>query len=301
MDATASEKLRAKFPPEQIGKLPKPTKKENPKGNCQVCGGYHGLPAIHLDFVGHAHVTERIISVDPDYEFGPVLDINKRPIKSEDGSVLYFLTILGSTKYEWGDGPNMKEISSDAIRRCAMRFGIALDLWAKEPLAHEDSEPESAARSAPAAQGRVERAAPQPPPKKTTTSQQQKIAIAAADADIDTQLRYRITRLLFGVTSSKDVNRGDVTRLLEAFKAFQESPQANMKYLEAWEAENLPSTAAQHIREGNPRTRDVQGDAASPSASVTSPPDAADGEHILTREDLETPGQTNFDTPAIPD
>jgi len=255
--------LRAEFKPEQIGKLPKPTKKENPKGRCKECGGWHGLPAVHLDYVGHAAVTDRLISVDPDYEFGPVLDVNKRPVKEQDGSVLHYLTIAGSTKYEWGDGPNMKEISSDAIRRCAMRFGVALDLWAKEPLAGHEDAPEPVQPQ------------PEKPPLLTTKSQQQKIAITANDHGIDDHLRYRITRRLFGVTSSKDVPRSGVNRLLEAFVGFAGDPDKGLKYLLKWEAENLPSTAAQAIRE--------------PSE-----------DHVLTREELEAAGQTNFDEPAIP-
>ena len=35
--------------PATISKLPKPTKRENAKGKCDECGGWHGLPAVHLD------------------------------------------------------------------------------------------------------------------------------------------------------------------------------------------------------------------------------------------------------------
>lgn len=143
------------------------------------------------------------------------------------------------------------------------------------------------ARSASSARPSAERA---PTPPKTTKSQQQKIAIAASDAGIPTELRYRITRLLFGVTSSKDVNRGDVNRLLDAFKSFSEKPDANMKYLEQWEAEHLPpSTAAQALREGV-RARDR-----APSPSGSSPPTAAEpGGDTITPEELEAAGQTTM-------
>src|SRR5687768_17507101 len=53
--------LREPFPPNQISKLPKPYKKDSPKGNCRECGGYHGLPAAHLDYVGHAALTARLL------------------------------------------------------------------------------------------------------------------------------------------------------------------------------------------------------------------------------------------------
>ena len=52
--------LRKPFPRESIGILPKPYKADSLKGQCSVCNGYHGLPAVHLDYVGHAAVTERL-------------------------------------------------------------------------------------------------------------------------------------------------------------------------------------------------------------------------------------------------
>jgi hypothetical protein len=33
--------LRKPFDPKAVGQLPKPTKKENPKGKCAKCGGCH--------------------------------------------------------------------------------------------------------------------------------------------------------------------------------------------------------------------------------------------------------------------
>ena len=57
--------LRKPFPRESIGILPKPYKADSLKGQCSVCNGYHGLPAVHLDYVGHAAVTDRLLTVDP--------------------------------------------------------------------------------------------------------------------------------------------------------------------------------------------------------------------------------------------
>jgi hypothetical protein len=234
MTPEQQQQLRAAFRKAQIGKLPKPTKKENAKGNCTVCGGYHGLPAVHLDYVGHAAVTERILEVDPDYEFGPVLDINKRPIKSEDGSVLYYLSIAGSTKYEWGDGPNMKEVSSDAIRRCAMRFGVALDLWAKEPLnADQDVEPTVAPKKAARAKGN----ASPTPSAAPHTNHSKRIMVAAKAADVDDALRYRLTRMFSGVTSSKDVPADKVSAVVAALNWYQQHPES-ISELEKWEENN---------------------------------------------------------------
>lgn len=64
MTPDAAKALREPFAAEVIGKLPKPTKADNPKGECRECGGWHGLPAVHLDYVGHAAATDRLLSVD---------------------------------------------------------------------------------------------------------------------------------------------------------------------------------------------------------------------------------------------
>jgi hypothetical protein len=140
-----AEALRAPFPPEQVGKLPKPTKKENPRGHCDVCGGYHGLPAVHLDYVGHAAVTDRLLTVDPEWTWEPVaVGPNGEPL-TVDGGLWIRLTVAGVTRYGFGDssmGHGPKEMIGDAIRNAAMRFGVGLDLWAKEGLhAEEKTEP----------------------------------------------------------------------------------------------------------------------------------------------------------------
>lgn len=146
MDAAQAKKLREPFKPEQIGKLPKPTKKENPKGRCKDCGGWHGLPAVHLDYVGHAGVTDRLLQVDPEWTWEPMAyGPNGEPMLT-NGGLWIKLTVCGVTRPGFGDegnGKGMKEIIGDAIRNAAMRFGVALDLWSKEDL-HKDSagEPE---------------------------------------------------------------------------------------------------------------------------------------------------------------
>ncbi|HKN46238.1 MAG TPA: hypothetical protein VJW23_20185, partial [Propionibacteriaceae bacterium] len=50
---------------------------------------------------------------------------------------------LGVTRIGVGDGQTMKVKIGDAIRNAAMRFGVALDLWAKVELQHGTSEPDS--------------------------------------------------------------------------------------------------------------------------------------------------------------
>ena len=107
--------LRKPFPAESVGKLPK--------------GG------AMLDYVGHAAVTDRLLTVDPHWSWEPfALTPEGLPAVDKAGNLWIRLTICGVTRIGVGDGKNAKEVVGDAIRNAAMRFGVALDLWAKENL-----------------------------------------------------------------------------------------------------------------------------------------------------------------------
>lgn len=142
--------LREPFPPNQISQLPKPYKKDSPKGKCDVCGGWHGLPAAHLDYVGHAALTARLLDADPQWSWEPAgSDERGLPALDANGGLWIKLTVCGVTRFGYGDaqgktGPDaMKERIGDALRNAAMRFGAALDLWHKGDLyAHEHGEDE---------------------------------------------------------------------------------------------------------------------------------------------------------------
>lgn len=141
-DTTAALKtLREPFKPEQIDKLPKPYKRENPKGNCPECHTYHGLPAAHLDYVGHAQVTARLLDADPTWGWEPLATHeNGLPLFDQNGGLWIRLTVAGVTRLGYGDaqgktGPNaIKEAIGDALRNASMRFGVALELWSKSDL-----------------------------------------------------------------------------------------------------------------------------------------------------------------------
>lgn len=127
--------LRAQFPESAIGTLPKPYSKDSPKANCRECGGYHGMPAAHLSYVGHAAATDRLLQVDPAWSWEPfAVDAQGLPAVDRSGDLWIKLTVCGVTRPGVGDGPSMKVKIGDAIRNAAMRFGVALDLWAKEDL-----------------------------------------------------------------------------------------------------------------------------------------------------------------------
>lgn len=130
LTADKAKALREPFPAASIGKLPK--------------GG------ATLDYVGHAAVTDRLLAVDPLWTWEPVaFDEQGLPLVAERGkdAVLWIrLTVCGHTRLGVGIVPagafeRDKQLISDAIRNAAMRFGVALDLWAKEDL-HAGDEPE---------------------------------------------------------------------------------------------------------------------------------------------------------------
>lgn len=154
--------LRAPFEPHQVGKLPKPTKAQTDalkadisKGiRCKICGGWHHPQVVHLDYVGHAAITDRLLSVDPAWTWEPLaFDQNGLPARDNIGGLWIKLTILGVTRLGYGDatgksgGDAIKELIGDALRNAAMRFGCALELWHKGELhlpKEEDQSPESA-------------------------------------------------------------------------------------------------------------------------------------------------------------
>jgi hypothetical protein len=144
------ELLCEPFPPHLISKLPKPTKSTNPKGKCEECGGYHGLPAIHIDYAGHAAITHRLLEADIAWGWEPLaMDEQGLPRYDKDGGLWIKLTVCGVTRLgygqaaqkEWSDpGAREKELIGDALRNAAMRFGAALDLWSQADLHAETEE-----------------------------------------------------------------------------------------------------------------------------------------------------------------
>lgn len=112
-------KLLEPFPKEQIQQLPK--------------GG------AKLDYVSHGNVTRRLLEVDPMWNWEPLsFDENGLPMFDEHGGLWIRLTVLGVTRLGYGEPQGSdrydqtKGAIGNALRNAAMRFGVALDLWAKE-------------------------------------------------------------------------------------------------------------------------------------------------------------------------
>ncbi|MFD7980160.1 hypothetical protein [Streptomyces sp. NPDC059071] len=158
LDALAQ--LRVPFPAEQVHYLPKILCKacsdsrtkvcDNPnhqKAKCRDCDNFITTAHIHLDYVGHAELTNRLLDVDPLWEWEPLaLDQRGLPQFDENGGLWIRLTVCSKTRLGYGDsqgkrGPNaVKEAIGDALRNAAMRFGAALDLWAKSDLTAAQAE-----------------------------------------------------------------------------------------------------------------------------------------------------------------
>ena len=150
-DRKLLDRLREDFKDDEIGKRPQPTrqqtdlvKKDYREGvRCAACGGWHHPQVVHLDYVGHAAVTARLLEVDKVWFWEPMaVGDHGEPLLDEHKLLWIKLTVLGVTRIGCGDagdktgGNAMKERIGDAIRNAGMRFGMALDLWHKgnEPL-----------------------------------------------------------------------------------------------------------------------------------------------------------------------
>lgn len=212
--------LREPFPENQISKLPKPTKKQTDdvradfkKGiRCQLCGGWHHRDVVHLDYVGHAALTDRLLDCDPEWNWEPLsVGEDGVPKLDSEGGMWIKLTVCGVTRLGYGDaegkrgGNAVKERIGDALRNAAMRFGAALDLWHKGDL-HADDEA-------------IEPAAPEPTqePKAASEAAISEAVKSLTGAATMQDLKDRFTNLPAeirantDVTKAKDARKGALT------------------------------------------------------------------------------------------
>ena len=221
-------KLREPFPEERIEKLPKPLWKgawDNLRGsNCPVCGGYHVLQhCIHLDYVGHANVTDRLLEIDPFWSWEPMAYTPEGlPLFVKEGLWIK-LTICGVTRIGFGDGASIKEVIGDAIRNAAMRFGVGLDLWAKIDLHSErnrgDGPTPQARASQPRGDGRQDRpvhadqpAAEEAPQAPRRAPNQDALDALGAVCDENGLDKRRIKQQFLNWAARESRPEGDITR-----------------------------------------------------------------------------------------
>lgn len=178
--------MRQPFAAHHISKLPKPTKAQTDavktdfkKGiRCTLCGAWHHPDVVHLDYVGHAALTDRLLDVDPLWSWEPMAFRDGLPAFDQTGGLWIKLTVCGITRNGYGHaagkpnadpGAREKEIIGDALRNAAMRFGAALDLWHKGDL-HADEPGEDE---------------PKPPAKAAQREPEESAAVLAAGVAID--------------------------------------------------------------------------------------------------------------------
>jgi hypothetical protein len=144
MKQEQQDALRAPFPKEQIQKLP--------------TGG------LQLDYVSHAWVTDRLLQVDPAWTWKPLAFTDHGlPAFDANGGLWIELTICGITRYGYGEPQGRDKFDmtkgaiGNAIRNAAMRFGVALDLWAKEAPAEAKPAPKATKELSTATQKMIER------------------------------------------------------------------------------------------------------------------------------------------------
>jgi len=182
-ETTVTSILRKQFPTNEVGKLPRVTcgdcsdKRKtcdrHQKAECKTCGSWISTKHIHIDYVGHADVTTRLLEADPDWGWEPqardidpvvlaaavatgnpdivrmVLEASPPKFELDDrgGPVGLWinLTVGGVTRPGYGSVPSgqfdaVKVLIGDALRNAAMRFGVALALWAKGERADPTAE-----------------------------------------------------------------------------------------------------------------------------------------------------------------
>jgi hypothetical protein len=144
-------KLREPFPAAEIRYLPrvwcgtcrdmKGACKSHQRVKCQKCRNNISSAHIDLSYVGHAEATNRLLNIDPAWEWEPVaFDEKGLPQHDQNGGLWIRLTVCGVTRLGYGNadgkrgGDAVKEIIGDAIRNAGMRFGMALDLWTSSDL-----------------------------------------------------------------------------------------------------------------------------------------------------------------------
>lgn len=239
--------LRQEVPDTLIGKLPRVTCGDCRKNNCQehqkskcpVCGGWLGQHT-HLDYVGHAETTSKLLEADPAWNWEPLaFTAEGLPAFDADGGLWIKLTVCGVTRLGYGAAENAngfkargdlrKEVIGDALRNAAMRFGWALNLWAKTDI-HErapqdaDDQPQAQVANAVARKAQREQQEPAPEmPDGLLTS----VNIALREHGHTTdEARHAEASRLAGrpIASTKELSPGEARHILRALAAQGATP-----------------------------------------------------------------------------
>lgn len=276
-DLSPLDELRKPFPAEVVGKLPRVSCGACSKKNCDrhkpakcaVCGAWITTAHVHLDYVGHAEVTDRLLSADPAWNWEPLAWTEEgfpRFTKGASGELELWikLTVCGVTRLGVGSVAGNafdaeKQLIGDALRNAAMRFGVALDLWAKEELESQlPSEDEPKKRPAPP-QATATRTRP-PAAAQVVDTPALPAGVDADTGEVQTKRRKPPTAPAPQAEEPKPTGRrpeqttadaetakllGDLIEKLKADDALYQ------KALAAWKKAGLPERAAQHLTQAD--------------------------------------------------
>ncbi|MBP9693162.1 MAG: hypothetical protein KBE16_00430 [Alphaproteobacteria bacterium] len=143
------ELLRKPFEKHHISKLPKPTKKQTDDVKadykngirCALCGGWHHKDVVHLDYVGHAALTDRLLDCDPSWDWTPMsFNADGSPKLDANGGMWIKLTVCNVSRLGYGHpdgksgGDAIKETIGDALRNAADLCLFALPLETRSYL-----------------------------------------------------------------------------------------------------------------------------------------------------------------------
>lgn len=206
---THFEQLRQPFPKGVVGKLPK--------------GG------TTLDYVGHAAVTDRLLTVDPEWTWEPMaLDAQGLPALDQAGNLWIRLTVAGVTRIGVGDGKSMKERIGDAIRNAAMRFGVALDLWTKDELESGHAEEKPSLKLPPQVDPRRPQHDPNTPPAKTPEKRNRDHMFAllgdvGLGKDRDGALAFMSRVVARPISSSTELSDDEVQLMIQTLRDWKQT------------------------------------------------------------------------------
>lgn len=283
--------LREEVPAHQVGKKPKLNCREcgrkggngecpqHKKARCPECKQWISTAHVHLDFFGHAEATDRLLDADLEWNWEPLARTPEGlPLFDKTGGLWIKLTVAGVTRIGYGTADNgggfknegdvIKEIIGDAIRNGSMRFGVALNLWAKSDL-HADEHEYADVQQLPkqqktrkAAQGSVQRSKPAEPDGEWTGGDAPMADVPATMAQLNMLNTLvskkrgnlpREQRLAFvaqgagrPLESSKDLTKREASSLIERLNAmpdFVPPPSEEQREQAAQnEAEKLAAT-----------------------------------------------------------
>lgn len=186
-----------------------------------------------LDYVSHAHVTERLLELDPFWTWEPVaFDDRGLPAFDANGGLWIKLTVLGVTRYGYGEPQGRDEFDrvkgaiGNAIRIAAMRFGVGLHLWQKEATAEPIGRPAEHIEQEQAWAGKK-------PPKLQKATEKQLEAVKLMMAGVKYDHVERFLEAVVGKKNLNDLNMADVDWFFATKKAGVQERYAALKSI--WE------------------------------------------------------------------